>query len=64
VDVGEAVRLDTLQGLFPGLEGRMQLVRVMLDLKMPQLRDLPRDQQLDAELLQTLREAKARVEQG
>jgi hypothetical protein len=36
----------------------------MLDLKMPQLRDLPRDQQLDAELLQTLREAKARVEQG
>ena len=62
--MGEAVRLDTLQGLFPGLEGRMQLVRVMLDLKMPQLRDLPRDQQLDAELLQTLREAKARVEQG
>lgn len=55
---------QTLEGLFPGLEGRMQLVRVMLELKMPELRDMPRDAALDAKLAQTLLAARARVRNG
>ena len=38
--MGDSIHVETLASLFPGLEGRMQLVRVMLALRMPELRDL------------------------
>ncbi len=43
----------------------MQRVRVMLELRMPERRDIPRDEAIaDAELLDTLRQAKERILNG
>ena len=54
----------TIQTLFPGVEGRMELVRVMLYLKMPQLRDFDRYQPLPSDLATKLLEAREVVRNG
>lgn len=54
----------TLAQLFPGLEGRMQLVRVMLVLRMPELRDYPRDRVLEPALAAKLKETREAVLNG
>ncbi|MEM7155057.1 MAG: hypothetical protein AAF799_19570 [Myxococcota bacterium] len=54
----------TLEDLFPGIQGRMELVRVMLHLRMPQLADLPRDTPLDAEMVMRLETARELVARG
>ena len=58
------VEHTTLNHLFPGTEGRMELVRVMLHLRMPELRRVPRDQQLEPELARRLERALTVIRQG
>ena len=54
VTVAAALRVKTLQSLFPGIKGRMQLVKVMLHLRMPELAEMGRDEPLDDELARRL----------
>jgi len=56
--------MTTLNELFPGQTGRLELMRVMLMLRMPQLRSMPRDDELPAELEEQLRKARAAVRKG
>ncbi|MCA9493447.1 MAG: hypothetical protein KC621_26130 [Myxococcales bacterium] len=53
--------MSTLNQLFPGQTGRLQLMRVMLLLRRPDLKSLDRDEPLSDELEKQLREALGRV---
>ncbi len=46
--------MATLNELFPGQVGRLQLIRVMLKLRRPELKRLDRDKPLPAELEEQL----------
>ena len=54
----------TIEDLFPGVAGRMDLVRVMIKLKMPELREIPRDEVLQPELFERLQKAAMEVRNG
>lgn len=54
----------TLNDLFPGQAGRLQLIRVMLMLRRPDLKSLARDRELPAELETQLKLALDRVRRG
>jgi hypothetical protein len=54
----------TIHDLFPGVEGRMEFVRVMLYLKMPQLREIERDQPIPGDLAAKLLDARKAVRNG
>jgi hypothetical protein len=56
--------MATLNELFPGQAGRLQLIRVMLSLRMPQLQRTPRDEELDKDTERKLRDALQRVQRG
>lgn len=43
--------------MFPGIKGRMQLVKVTLHLRMPELQEMARDEPLDDELVKKLETA-------
>lgn len=54
----------TLGELFPGKLGRVQLTRVAVRLRRPDLLKLALDAELEAELLQKLQTAMAAVKEG
>jgi hypothetical protein len=58
------MRQYTLHDLFPGIEGRMEFVRVMLHLRMPQLRDYDRTAPLAPSLVDKLIGAQKEVRNG
>jgi hypothetical protein len=58
------MRQYTIYDLFPGVEGRMEFVRVMLFLRMPQLRDYDRNEPLTPSLVEKLIEARRAVRNG
>jgi len=53
--------VSTINELFPGRSGRLQFIRVMLALRMPELRELSRDEELPPDLERKLRETLERV---
>lgn len=58
------MRQYTLHDLFPGIEGRMEFVRVMLHLRMPQLREYDRTAPLSPVLVDKLLQAQQEVRNG
>ena len=56
--------MATLNDLFPGQKGRLELMRVMLMLRLPRLKALPRDDELPPDLEERLREARKAVRKG
>ncbi len=56
--------MATLNDLFPGQTGRLELIRVMLRLQMPELRQRPRDEELGPDLEQRLRKGLDEVRRG
>jgi len=55
---------QTIHELFPGVGGRMEFVRVMLYLRMPQLRRYDRAAPLSSALVEKLVEAREAVRNG
>ena len=56
--------MATLNDLFPGQSGRLRLIRVMLMLRRPELKRIPRDQPLPQDLERELVAALATVRRG
>ena len=56
--------MATLNDLFPGQTGRLELIRVMLRLQLPELRQQPRDEDLKPELEERLRKGLQEVRRG
>ncbi len=56
--------MTTLNELFPGQTGRLELMRVMLKLRMPELRTMPRDVELPVDLDERLRTARKAIRRG
>lgn len=54
----------TIHGLFPGVEGRMTFVRVMLYLRKPELREVDRNAPLESALALRLIQAREAVRNG
>ena len=54
----------TMDDLFPGNMGRMLMIRVMLKLRMPDLKDMPRTEPLDPSLVSRLETTIAQVRLG
>jgi len=54
----------TMEDLFPGNMGRMLMIRVMLKLRMPDLKDMPRTEPLDPSLVSRLETTIAQVQLG
>jgi len=56
--------MATLQDLFPGRLGRLDLARVILKLRMPELADMAMSDELPQELSVKLRAALSQVKKG
>jgi len=56
--------MTTLNELFPGQTGRLELMRVMLKLRLPELRTMPRDAELPTDLEARLRKAREAIRRG
>lgn len=50
--------------MFPGIKGRMELVKVMLQLRMPELLEMSREEPLHEDLAQRLETARELLTQG
>lgn len=54
----------TMEDLFPGNMGRMLMIRVMLKMRRPDLRDMPRTTPLEPSLVAELESTIRQVQQG
>ncbi|MEQ8454259.1 MAG: hypothetical protein RLO52_09810 [Sandaracinaceae bacterium] len=54
----------TMEDLFPGNMGRMLMIRVMLKMRRPDLRDMPRTAPLEASLVAELETTIRQVQLG
>lgn len=61
---GARVRLRSLDDLFPGVEGRMELIRVMIHLRKPELRHADRTAPLEPALIHEIVRALQEIRNG
>lgn len=61
---GARKRLRSLEDIFPGVEGRMEMIRVMIHLRKPELRYADRSAPLEPALIREILRALEEIRHG
>lgn len=61
---GPRIRLRSLDDIFPGVEGRMEMIRVMIHLRKPELRYADRSAPLEPAMIREILRALEAIRHG